>query len=207
MHSPQVLVRHATWEALVRTGQTNIQAARRAQSSMLRAAAASDPTDAELPMKIVILDNNIMKGDYELAKYTSIEMSDSENMMYGNDWRTYRDLNSCLEKHRDQTYFLILGQCMQLLEYKMKQDTAWHTTNTSYNTLTLIELIENTTLMQKEDQYLFATVYAQKLTFYMLRQVSMSNSQWYKRFNTKVDISESISMTHRHKALLEYVAQ
>ena len=42
VHSPQVLVRHDTWEALVRTGQTNIQVACQAQSSMLKAAGVSN---------------------------------------------------------------------------------------------------------------------------------------------------------------------
>ena len=44
--------------------------------------------DAELPMKIEILDNEIVKGNYELANKISIEMSDSENKGYGNDWCT-----------------------------------------------------------------------------------------------------------------------
>ena len=35
----------------------------------------------------------------------------------------------------------------------------------------------------------------------------MSNSQCYKSFNMKVDISEYIGVTHQHKALLEYVMQ
>ena len=39
-------------------------------------------------MKITIFDNEIVKGDYELAKEIPIYMSDSENMAYGNDLRT-----------------------------------------------------------------------------------------------------------------------
>jgi hypothetical protein len=35
----------------------------------------------------------------------------------------------------------------------------------------------------------------------------MSNQQWYERFNTKVDVSRAIGVTHQHKVLLEYVAQ
>ena len=34
---------------------------------MLREEATSDPSDAELPTKIAILDNNITKVDFELA--------------------------------------------------------------------------------------------------------------------------------------------
>ena len=73
-HSTEFLVMHATREALVRTGQSNIQAACRAQASILRAAATADPSDAELPTRIEILDNEIAKGDYDLSNEIPIDM-------------------------------------------------------------------------------------------------------------------------------------
>jgi hypothetical protein len=68
-------------------------------------------------------------------------------------------------------------------------------------------LIERTVLAQTEDQYLFATVYDQELSFYSFKQDNLSNPQWYERFNTKVDVSGAIGVTRQHKILLEYVAQ
>jgi hypothetical protein len=50
-------------------------------------------------------------------------------------------------------------------------------------------------------------VYDQELSFYSFKQETLSNPQWYKRFNTKVDVSEAIGSTRRHKVLLDYVAQ
>ena len=35
----------------------------------------------------------------------------------------------------------------------------------------------------------------------------MSNLQWCKRFNTKVDAGDAIAVTRQHKAFLEHVAQ
>jgi hypothetical protein len=72
----------------------------------------------------------------------------------------------------------------------MKQDHDWLTVSTSYNPLALYRLIEKTTLVaQTEDQeYPFATVYAQELAFYSFKQDSLTNPQWYERFNTKVDV-------------------
>jgi hypothetical protein len=61
-------------------------------------------------------------------------------------------------------------------------------------------------LAQTEDQYLFATVYDQELAFYSFQQDSLSNPQWYERFNTKVDVGAAIGVTRQHKVLLEYVA-
>jgi hypothetical protein len=102
---------------------------------------------------------------------------------------------------------LIQGQCTQLLQDKMKQDMDWAVVSTSYDPLTLYHLIERTILAQTEDQYPFATVYDQELSFYSFKQETLSNPQWYERFNTKVDVSETISVTRHHKVLLDYVAQ
>ena len=50
-------------------------------------------------------------------------------------------------------------------------------------------------------------VYNQELGFYAFRQDNLSNQQWYKRFNTKVDVGESIGVNRQHKIILDYVAQ
>jgi hypothetical protein len=132
-------------------------------------------------------------------------MSDSEKMQYSNDWRTYRERNALLTKHRGQAFSFILGQCTQLLQDRMKQDTDWNMTSTSYNPLELYRLIEKMTLAQTEDQYPFTTVYDQELNFYSFWQETMSNPQWYKKL--KVDVGSAIGVTRQHKVLLEYVAQ
>jgi hypothetical protein len=64
-------------------------------------------------------------------------------------------------KHRGQSFSLIQGQCTQLLQDKMKQDTDWAVVSTSFDPLTIYCLIEQTILAQTEEQYPFATVYDQ----------------------------------------------
>jgi hypothetical protein len=158
-------------------------------------------------MQLAILDNEIAEGNYKQNNEVPIEMSDSEKMQYSNDWRTYRERNALLTKHRGQAFSLILGQCTQLLQDRMKQDTDWNMTSMSYNPLELYRLIKKMTLAQTEDQYPFATVYDQELNFYSFRQETMSNPQWNKKFNTKVDVGSAIRFTRQHKVLLEYVTQ
>jgi hypothetical protein len=68
-------------------------------------------------------------------------------------------------------------------------------------------LIERTVLAQTEDQYPFATVYDQELSFYSFKQDNMSNPQWYECFNIKVDVSGAIRVARQNNVLLEYVAQ
>jgi hypothetical protein len=149
-HSTVILQRNAAREAVLRAGQINIQAVRRVGETMLQAAvvAALDP---RAPMELATLQN---------------EIANSEMTQNINAWRTYRERTSSLAKHQGQTYSLILGQCSQLLKDKMKQDIGWTTVSVSYDPLILYRLIEKSILAQTEDQYPFATVYDQELSFY-----------------------------------------
>jgi hypothetical protein len=206
VHTRQVLARHAICEQMVRTREENQQRARLSKGVILEAAAALG-ADPDAPMQPAILDNEIAEGNYKQNNEVPIEMSDSEKTQYSNDWRTYRERNTLMTKHRGHAFSPILGQCTQLLQDRMKQDTDWNAASTSYNPLELYWLIKKMTLAQTEDQYPFSTVYDQELNFYSFWQETMSNPQWYKNFNTKVDVGSAIGVTRQHKVLLEYVAQ
>jgi hypothetical protein len=191
---PEVLARHAICEQMVQTGEENLQRARLSKRVILEAAATLG-TDPDAPMQLAILDNQIAEGSYKQNNEVSIEMLDSEKTQYSNDdWRTYRERNALLlTKHRGQAFSLILGQCTQLLQDRMKQDTDWNMTSTSYNPLEWYRLIKKMTLAKTEDQYPFATVYDQELNFFSFWQETMSNLQWYKKFNTKVDVGSNLT--------------
>jgi hypothetical protein len=215
VHTPEVLARHAICEQMVRAREENLQRAQLLKRVILEAAAALG-ADPDAPMQLAIFDNEIAEGNYKQNNEAPIEMLDSEKTQYSNDWRTYRERNAQLTKHRGQAFSLTLGQCTQLFQDRMKQDTDWNVASTSYNPLELYRLIKKMTLpqtedqyplAQTEDQYPFATVYDQELNFYSFRQETMSNPQWYKKFNTKVDVGSAIGITRQHKVLLEYVAQ
>ena len=88
-------------------------------------------------MKLAILNNVIAEEEFRRNMEVLIEMSDSEKTQYSNEWRSYRERSTQLTKHRGQAFSLILGQCTQLLQDKMKQDTNWNMVSTSYDPLAL----------------------------------------------------------------------
>ena len=73
-------------------------------------------------MQLATLQNEIARGVLEANEPVPLQLTDSEKAQNSNDWRTFRERNASLTKHRGQTYSLILGQCSQLLKDKMKQD-------------------------------------------------------------------------------------
>ena len=112
----------------------------------------------------------------ELAKHEE----PLEIVLFGNNkskhkvkWKTYLEKQSRLEKHRGQTFSMILGQCSQ----NKKQDVMCTTVATSYDPLQLIIIIEKTVMAQTEDQYPFAIVYEQELSLYGFHKNTMTNDQ------------------------------
>jgi hypothetical protein len=141
----------------------------------------------DAPTRLAILQNEIAQGEFAASIEVPVVLTESEKTQFSNDWHTFRERNTNLIKHRGQAFSLIQGQCTQLLQEKMKQETDCNTVSISYDPLTLYRLIERTVLTQTEDQYPFATVHKQELSFYLFKQDNLSNLQWYERFNTKVD--------------------
>jgi hypothetical protein len=164
VHTDDVLARHSVREVMIRNGQLNIQQARQAQETIHKAAVQAG-TDMDAPVKLAILQNEIAQGEFASSIEVPVVLTDSEKTQFSNDWCTFRERNTNLIKHRGQAFSLIQCQCTQLLQDKMKQDTDWNTMSISYDPLTLYRLVERNVLAQTEDQYPFATVYDQELSF------------------------------------------
>jgi hypothetical protein len=206
VHTNDVLARHSVREVMIRTGQTNIQRAHQAQDTILKASVLAR-IDMDAPMKLAILQKEIAQGKFATNIEVPVELTDSEKIQFSNDWRTFRERNTILIKHRGQAFSLIQGQCNQLLQDKMKQGTDCNTVSTSYDPLNLYLLTERTVPAQTEDQNPFATMYDQELSFYSFNQDNLSNPRWHERCNTKVDVSRAIGVTRQHNVLLEYLDQ
>jgi hypothetical protein len=145
----------------------------------------------EAPMKLALLQNEIAQGGLSANIEVPIVLNDSQKTQFSNEWSTYRERTANLIKHRGQTFSLIQRQCTQLLQDKMKQYMDWAVVSTSYDPLTLYRLIERTILAHTEYQYPFATVYDQELLFYSFKQETLSNPQWYERFNRWMLVKQS----------------
>ena len=69
----------------------------------------------------------------ELAKHEEpleIVLFGDNKFEHEGKWKTYREKQSRLEKHRGQTFSTILEQCLQQLLDRMKHDLIWTTVTT-----------------------------------------------------------------------------
>jgi hypothetical protein len=121
---------------MIRNGQLNIQQDRQAQETILKASVQVE-MDMDAPMRLAILENEIAQGEFAASIEVPVALTDSEKTQFSNDWCTFRERNTNLIKHRGQALSLIQGQCTQLLQDKMKQDTDWNTVSILFDPLNL----------------------------------------------------------------------
>jgi hypothetical protein len=202
-----MMTRHALWIALVRSQQAAMSTARLSSCTSLEVEIALAPGDRSLVMELAKLNQDIVQANFEAAQDVPIKLNNQEQIDYSNKCRNHSRRISTLETHQGQAYSLILGQCTQLLQDKMKQDASWTTVSASYDPLELYRLIERVILKQIEDQYPFAAVHKQSLAVLNTKQGGLSNAQWYKHFNTQQDVAHSVGVELRHEVIWEYCAQ
>jgi regulator of protease activity HflC (stomatin/prohibitin superfamily) len=107
-HDTTVIARHLTRETMVRAGQLNLQAAREAQRAALQADINAGTNDPDAPLKLAMMQNDIAQGDFEAMEPVPMVLTDTEKTSQSNAWRSYRERNASLLKHRGQVYSLIL---------------------------------------------------------------------------------------------------
>lgn len=212
-HSQETLARHAQHEKIARQNQRLLLDALTKQLAQLNTAMELAEADPQATTKLedisaaARIQTEINTSKFQMTTEVRMELTSDEKAAYDNEWKTYQQRKSRLEDHRGKVYNLLLGQCTQLLQDKLKQDTTWDAVSKAYDPLALYRLIEKTILAQTDDQYVFATVYDQQLALYGFHQGKLTSAQYYEKFNTKVDVGESIGVSHaHHPALLEYCA-
>ncbi len=200
------MTQHTVRIALVRSQQVVMSTAQLSSCTSLEAEIALAPGNQSLVMELTKLNQDIAQADFEAAQDVPIELNDQEQINYSNKCQNHSRRISTLETHQGQAY-LILGQCTQLIQDKMKQDASWTMVSTSYDPLKLYRLIERVVLKQTKDQCIFAAVQKQSLAMLNTKQGGLSNTQWYERFNMCHDVAHSIGVELGHKVLWEYCAQ
>jgi hypothetical protein len=175
--------------------------------NLLEAEIANDPTNCTLVTELAKLNKDISQGDFEAAQDMPVELTNQEWMNYSNKCRNQSRRVAMLETHQGQAYCLILGQCTQLLQDKMKQDASWTTVSMSYDPLELYKVIKQVVLKQTEDQNPFNAMHKQNLAVLNAKQGGLTNTQWYEHFNMQYNIAHSVGVEFGYKLLWEYCAQ
>ncbi len=99
------------------------------------------PTSRGLLKELQEVDDEIAKGNIELNDEVEMRLTEDEKISHSNTWHTHGETTESL-KSRGKVYTLLLGQCIQVLVDKMKQDTDWVTISESFDPSLLFKLIK-----------------------------------------------------------------
>ena len=111
------------------------------------------PRDLNLLKTQMEVESKLDVAKFELTDVVEVKTTADEGMAFSNSWRTYRERTDRLVRSRGKVYSLVLGQCTTVLLDKMKQDTDWQVVSDSYDSLTLLKLIEKIIHTQSDNQY------------------------------------------------------
>ena len=145
--------------------------------------------------------------EYEIRQDVPYKLTSEESIEHYNKMKAQSVRVSTLEKHHGQVCSLILGQCTQLLQDKMKQEQVWAQVSTSYKPLELYKFIKSVVLKQTKDQYPVSAVWEQYGAVFNAKQENMTSTEWYERFNIKIEVAESVSCVFTHYKTLTYCAE
>ena len=160
-----------------------------------------------LAVKRAELENDIERLDHAIANpEEGVKLDPAEKVEYDSQYKLYSNRLGDLTKHRGKAFSLILGQCTQVLKDKMKHDPDYAVTINDCDPLALKRLIQKTVLAQSDDQYPFQTIYEQMCALLGFQQGTLTNDQFYEKWNTKCDVAKAVGVTMVHEAGWKYMA-
>ena len=93
----------------------------------------------------------IAQLQHDLAEYIPIKFDKEEKVEYDAKIKSHNKKVEDLKIHRGKVYMLIMGQCTQRLQDKLKQDISWPTVDaTPKSSIDVMNLIERVVLKQSE---------------------------------------------------------
>ena len=102
-----------------------------------------EPTIApKSKITLAITNNEILEVEYKIQRILPIVLEGDARVEYDNQWQTYFERKSQLEKKHRQELSMIQVQWMQVLLDKMKHDPYWENKSELYDPLILLKLIE-----------------------------------------------------------------
>jgi hypothetical protein len=150
------------------------------------------------------LDDQIAKGEIELADEVKMKLTKDKKIAHANAWRTHRETTESLKKSRGKVYSLLLSQYTQVLVDKMKQDIDWVMISESFHPILLFKLIEKFVLKQSNNQYRMVVMIAKQLSILSFHQGDhLGNAAYYDCFTTRAEVAHQAGVCSYSPALLE----
>ena len=85
-----------------------------------------------------------------------------------------------LTNNLQKAYSLVLGQCTDLLQLKLKQQATWAVISGVQDAIRLLLLIKNIAFWFEDQKFLPLVLYHSKLYLYSFHQLNLTNNEYLK---------------------------
>jgi len=112
-----------------------------------------------------------------------------------------------LDDNIQKTYSLVIGQCTDLLQSKLKQQAQWAKISKDQDAIALIGLIKTITFKFEDQKSLPLALYLSKANLYNLRQSTTNNHDYLQRFQNLVDVATAYNGQLHDQAIVNIVTE
>ena len=110
-------------------------------------------------------------------------------MIFKGEVDAYIKRRAILDDNVQKAYSLILGQCTDLLQSKLKQQRQWLLTSLDQDAIALLALIKAITFKFEDQKFLPLALHQAKTSLYAFRQGNMSCHEYLQKFQNLVDVA------------------
>ena len=118
-------------------------------------------------------------------------MDEYQKMEYSGILKNHLYKVSKLDENIKKAYSLILGQCTENLQSRLKQTTQWATFSVSFNSLMLLDSIQSIAFKYEDRKFQPLALHQVKQSFYSFNQGNLSNSEYLQQFKNRSEMAES----------------
>ena len=112
-----------------------------------------------------------------------------------------------MDDNVQKTYALVIGQCTDLLQSKLKQQSSWATISQAQDAIALLALIKTITFRFEDQKFLPLALYQSKSNLSNIRQGTMSNDDYLQRFQNLVDVASAYNGQLYDQAIVDICAE
>ena len=112
-----------------------------------------------------------------------------------------------LDLNIQSLYLLVLGQCTNLLQTKLKQQATWETIKQDQDGIALLGLIKTVIHHFKDQKFLLLALYNMKLNLYNFWQQNLSNDDYLHKFNNLIVLAISYNGQVHDTAIQDLVME
>ena len=149
-----------------------------------------------IPISPIIVDPQALTPEEEVSR-----------MIFKGELESYIKRKSVLDDNVQKTYSLVIRQCTDLLQSKLKQQAQWSTISHEQDAIALISLIKTITFRFEDQKFLPLALYQSKANLYQLRQHNMTNHEYLQRFQNLVDVATAYNGQMHDQAIVDIATE